>query len=372
MKKLKITAIILALVLISFTGCRQKNEDGSLRLQTEIATQQTTEPPTKTQIKNELENTLDSIFDNADFKGTVLVTSENSVIYERSEGFANEELSLKNSRNTRFYIGSITKQFTAAAIMILEQQGLLSINDTIDRFFPDYTYGSEIKVEQLLNMTSGVANYLKTENNEDTIAKLKPNDKEHNKEVVLDHIFSSDLSFSPGEGFEYSNSGYILLGEIIEQVSGVGYEEFIQQNIFIPLNMADSSFTPDDNTAKGYETDGEKDWQIYPGVVEAAGGIISTVDDIQKWIRAFTMNEVVSADSLEKMTFNNGNDYGYGIMLSYIGYGHSGNVASYVSFMGFQKDGNYTAIALSNYALEDPVNLAQDMIINGVILDTSL
>jgi CubicO group peptidase (beta-lactamase class C family) len=170
------------------------------------------------------------------FSGTVLLTKDGQPIYEKAAGEASKSYKISNNINTRFNIGSIGKIFTATAIMQLAQSGRLNLNDTIDKYLPDFPYAekNEITIQQLLNHSAGLGDYFE---HPDFYAK-----KENLREIsyFLSLVYEMKLIAKPGEKFHYSNSRFVLLGAIIEKVSGQLYRTYIDERIFEPLDMKDT------------------------------------------------------------------------------------------------------------------------------------
>src|SRR5688572_19591256 len=169
------------------------------------------------------------------FMGTALVAKDTEVLFDRSFGWANLEWDIANSPTTKFRIGSVTKQFTAAAILLLEERGKLTLEDRISKHVPDAPAAwQDITVFHLLTHTSGIPSF--TGFKDYNTIKLSPSTAEKRVAQMRDH----PLEFTPGEKFTYSNSGYLLLGYIIERVSGQSYEAFLNENIFTRLGMGDT------------------------------------------------------------------------------------------------------------------------------------
>lgn len=369
----KAIAIVLIILSVLLTGCTNSKHPDNTKQTTPPVTQPITEQVLSAKEK-EFIHFFDKIRKEADFKGTVLVTAGDFIRYEKSTGFAVEET--HNKIDTRYYIGSVTKQFTAAAILLLQERKLLTTEDTLDTYFPQYQYGHKIKIKHLLNMTSGLTDYLNPVDKEelghrDTIMRLEKNgDGTDNTKMLADVILSSSLNFEPDSDFEYSNSGYLLLGLIIEQVSNMPYETFLKENLFVPLNMNKTSLTETQDTAKGMEGDTSKAWQLYPGVAFSAGGIISTVEDLHRWAKALTEGKVLSKASMDEMFASNQNHYGYGIAITSMGYAHTGSVGEFVSCIVFSKEGNYISIALSNYASTNSLVFSDEIL--ELLAETSI
>ena len=213
---------------------------------------------------------------------SVLVAKDGKAIYSKGFGMANLENSVPNAPEHVFEIGSITKQFTAVAILMLEEQGKLSVNDEMTKYIPEYpTQGKTITIHHLLNHTSGIQSYTGMASFR-TLARTDMTPTE-----LIDKFKNEPMEFDPGSQFKYNNSGYILLGHIIEVVSGKSYEDFIQTNIFDTLGMAHSYYgsmprlIP--NRARGY-SEAENGYRnadyLSLTLPYAAGSIMSTTGDL--------------------------------------------------------------------------------------------
>jgi CubicO group peptidase (beta-lactamase class C family) len=222
--------------------------------------------------------------------------------------------------NTIFRMGSITKQFTAMCILILEKKGLLSIDECLKNYFPDYKNGCNITIKQLLNMTSGIPEYLI---HPEWKGHEVPNNKSLDNYYTYDFIKHLSLDYIPGEKMTYSNPNYILLSIIIEKVSGISYPDFLQKNIFSVLNMTRSGYLPVpihfDNIAIGYKSINpvpqEADTTIY-NMSMGANNIFTSISDLRKWDSALYTEKLISQEKTNEMlspssTGSMGN-YGYG------------------------------------------------------------
>ncbi len=182
------------------------------------------------QKKQSLADYLDSI----NFSGSVLVSRDNEIIHSAGYGFANKELKVPNTPNTMFYIASLSKQFTFVAIMQLQEQGLLNIHDPIERHLPEFPNSSKITIKQLLNHSAGLPDFT------DSWDEIKQSDL--SVQDLIGRFKDKELDFEPGSSVEYSSSGYILAGKIIEKVSGMAYEDYVESQIFKPIGMSQSSY----------------------------------------------------------------------------------------------------------------------------------
>ncbi len=269
---------------------------------------------------------------------TVLVAKNGKAIYRKAVGKSNLELDVDMIPENVFMLASITKQFTAVAILMLEEQGKLSLDDPITKFIPDYpTHGKTITVHHLLNHTSGIKSYT-------SIGDLKQVARQDKTlDELIDFFKNEPMDFDPGEDFRYNNSGYVLLGKIIEVASGETYANFINNHIFKPLDMKASQYGSRSklikNRAMPYE-EGDKGYvnasYLSMSIPHAAGALTSTIDDMLKWQNALANNTLIKASTLQKAIngsqLNSGEhiDYGYGLgelsLKGSKGYTHSGGI----------------------------------------------
>lgn len=318
-----------------------------------------------TKLKQE-SNVVMSKFDNAlvqnKFRGTVYYKIGNDFEYIGNNGYADKGTHTNNSLNTNYYIGSLTKQFTATVIMLLQEQGKLSTSDTLDKYYPDYKYGSDVTIRNLLTMTTGLPDYLgKTaENiraNDFQYDISKDNSAAENHKIIMNWILSQEIDNSE-ENYFYSNSDYFILGDIIEKVSGKSYEEFLKENIFDPLGMSSTTFEPTDQLATGYQDIFDDEWNIYPGVAYSSSGLITNLGDLLKWIDAITGNQFLSVDSKEEMFTPYKSKFAYGLYVDE--YGNYYNNASFYRFNArilFAQDQSKVFVAFSNYTQSNPENI---------------
>lgn len=310
-------------------------------------------------------------FSNSSTGVSVLVAKDGQPIYQNAFGLAHVDEAQKMTPNHVFEIGSISKQFTAVAILMLEEQGKLKVTDTITKYLPDYPMGKEpITIHHLLNHTSGIKSYTSMPTLR-LIAKknISPTD-------LIDFFKHQPTDFSPGEKYKYNNSGYIILGHIIEVVSNQSYEDYIEKNIFETLKMTASYYGHKSenipNRAKGYkETNGEyveADF-INMSLPYAAGALMSTTSDLLKWNNALINNTLISKSSYEKATngsyLNSGKqiDYGYGLQKKTINGSksieHGGSIFGYKSMGVYLPEEKVYVIALSNCGCKSPTLLTK-------------
>jgi CubicO group peptidase (beta-lactamase class C family) len=292
------------------------------------------------------------------FSGVVLVAKDGIVIYENAVGEANKDHNVPNRYNTRFVVGSIGKTFTAVAIMQLAEAGKLYLTDPINKYLSDFPFDEkdEITINDLLTHSAGLGDYL--EHDQYSCKKHSL----HKIDDALPLVYSQPLEFSPGEKYQYSNSGYLLLGAIIEKVSGLPYPEYLREQIFQPLGMAESGIVFEDevvpNRARGYTKhwDGSYTSNVltHPAPC-AAGGLTSTAHDLLKFDQALYDTTLLTENSKAQMfTVSKLKEtYAYGWEVKeYAGnkfVGHSGGADGVEAFFYRFVDAGYTIITLANY-----------------------
>ena len=278
---------------------------------------------------------LDSTMERYNIRGVAYVTRNGRVLCQATQGMQNTEKNIELSLDTLFPIGSISKQFCATAILMLQDQGKLSVNDTIEEYFPEYQYASQITIHHLLSMRSGIYDYL----NDNPDAYELFNDAEDIRKAILDWIFAQELEYDIDYKWEYSNSNFYMLADIVEQETGMKYSDFIQQYIFDELSMTNSGFYDElaysENTAEPIYPAGMEAGEPAPvGMSKGAGDLVSNAYDMDKWITAMSDGVLLSEESHKMMTTNhNGSaNYGYGIWVeSKNRYWHGGDIETYES-----------------------------------------
>ncbi len=289
----------------------------------------------------------------------ILIAKGDKILYRKAFGMANLELKVQMKPETVFQLASITKQFTGVAIMMLVEQGKFSLRDPLSKFISDFPRGNEITIHHLLNHSSGIKSYTNLpEFRTKTRMDMTP-------EEIIQFFKNLPLEFNPGEKYGYSNSGYLLLGFIIEQLSGMSYGDFIQKNIFDKLGMKHSYYADSykiiPNRASGY--------QLYEGKYEnaeymsttipyAAGSLMSTIDDMFLWSKAIRNNLLIS-ESSKRIAFTNHRltngkptNYGYGWAINEIAgistIEHAGGINGFTTSGIYVPDSNIYSIVLTN------------------------
>ncbi len=289
------------------------------------------------------------------FQGVVRVTRGERVLFERSAGDADAEWHVPNGPSTRFRLGSLTKQFTAAAVLVLAERGKLSLDEPVTRYLPEYAGRyDQVTLAQLLGHTSGIPNF--TELPAYAQFKLTPHKAAETVALVKD----LPLDFAPGQRFKYSNTGYVLLGQVIEAVSGQSYGAFLESALLARAGMRDTAV--DETTrvvfsrAQGYAGDGPGHLRhadfIDMSVPGAAGSLASTAPDLQRWQAALYGGRLLSSASLQRMTTPGLEDYALGLVVERVGgevrYRHAGNVDGFSSALLYRPASGVGVIVLSN------------------------
>ena len=303
---------------------------------------------------------------------TFLISKNGSVIYKKAFGLANLELNVPMKTDNIIKIGSMTKQFTAISILILMEQKKLNLNDEITKFIPDYpTNVNKITIHNLLTHTSGIKDYTRVKG----LNAIAQNDLTPLE--LIDFSKNEPIDFIPGEKFKYNNSGYVILGYIIEKVSGQSYANFVEEHIFKKLNMKDSQYASQGevikNRASGYQ---KKDSYINRmdfslTLAYSGGGLMSTVEDMFKWQEAIKKNLLISKETTKKVftnyTLNNGEhtNYGYGWHIKTINnnltYEHGGAIWGFKSMGVYFPDLDIYVIALTNCLCNSPTKVTREI-----------
>jgi CubicO group peptidase (beta-lactamase class C family) len=301
----------------------------------------------------------------------VLVAKEGEILFKKGYGYSNIGHHVLITPQTKFRIGSITKQFTAASILRLKEQGQLDLNDPLSKYFPDFPRANEVTIHHLLTHTSGIHPYTEKADFIETVTgPVKP-------ESLIDSIKKDPYDFTPGNRWKYNNSGYFLLGAIVEKVSGQSYADFLKKNFFEPLEMQNTGVHRStdilEDEAEGYAYEGRKikkalNWDM--SRAGGAGSLYSTVEDLFRWNEAIFHGKVLNAASLKqaftpvstnqdpKVGENRDEGYGYGWSLSKLRglreISHGGGLQGFLSFLLRYPDENFTVAVLANAAAPPP------------------
>jgi CubicO group peptidase (beta-lactamase class C family) len=288
------------------------------------------------------------------FMGSILVARDEQILLDKGYGYANLEWQVPNSPDAKFRIGSITKQFTAACILLLEERGKLKTEDLVKKYLPDAPAAwDHITIYNLLTHTSGIPNF--TDFPDYHASEATPTTPEQ----LVARFRDRPLEFQPGEDWAYSNSGYVLLGYLIEKITGQRYQDFVKENLFKPLGLQDSGY--DSNTAIiPHRAAGYSRWHNAPAnaryiemsVPFSAGSLYSTTHDLLRWEQALFAGKLLSAASLEKMTTPFKHDYACGLMVHPVNghkmIAHEGGINGFVTMLAYYPDDKLTVIVLGN------------------------
>lgn len=303
--------------------------------------------------QEKIDTYIQSYVKTMDFSGCVLVAKHDSILFTQCYGNANYSFNVPNTMETKFKIGSISKQFTAAAILLLEEKGLLTTQDSLAKYYPDNGHLRNISIHHCLTHTSGLVDIYDLPNFS-SFHCLNVGLSE-TTEMVLEH----EPYFSPGERYQYSNGGYLVLADIIEKVSQTTYDAFLKSHIFEPLEIEHSgSCTKNEvvqGLAVGYDPVG------YDGIIKAmdtdylsigAGSLYSTPLDLLLWIKSLRDRKLLGFESYDKFFKDNGHGYGYGISVYQSHdrsvFGHDGRITGYIADYLHYVDDDVTVIILGN------------------------
>lgn len=283
------------------------------------------------------------------FDGTALVAKGGNILLNKGYGFSRKSDKIKNTFDTKFQSYSVTKSITATLVLKLVEEGKLSLTDNISKFFPDFLKGGSITIEHLLSHTSGIYAY----NNDFSM----PVD---NETSIINFLKKTPLDFLPGTDWKYSNTGYYLLGFIIQKVTGLSYTEAVEKFIFEPLQMKQSGFNYknliDSNKSTGYQytyNDTYKEAPLYDEKeLFSAGGMYSTVGDLYKFHLGMQANKIISQDIAKKAYTPFKKNYGYGWFVdSTYGYriiSHSGGASGFRSYLIRNVENDICIVLLCN------------------------
>lgn len=303
------------------------------------------------------------------FGGAVLIARNGQALVSKGYGMANLEDDAPNTPQTKFRLGSLTKQFTAMAVMMLQERGKLNVGDPVCKYLPDCPAAWQpITVRHLLTHTSGVPNYT-------NFPDFKQFSRLSTPVPALVELFKNKpLDFTPGEKYNYSNSGYVLLGLIIERASGKSYQDFLREHIFEPLRMVNTGYESNSQVlsrrAAGYAYDPQTDSVVNAAYIDmstpySAGALYSTVEDMLLWDQALYTERLVSRKSLDEMftPFKNGCGYGWGVRKQFnrVSVSHAGGINGFSSYIARFPEDRVTVIVLANHEEVSTANIARDL-----------
>jgi CubicO group peptidase (beta-lactamase class C family) len=306
------------------------------------------------------------------FSGSLLVARQGKPLVAKGYGWANAEWEIPNTPSTKFRIGSITKQFTSMVMLQLQQQGKLKVQDPLCQYVtPCPDTWKPITLHHLLTHTSGIPSYTGLQ------SVMKTNMLPRTTDEVVAAFRDLPLEFEPGKRFAYNNSGYFLLGLVIERVTGKKYDQVVREQIFEPLGMKDSGYdTPDvviPHRASGY---GRRGGMVVNApyldmmLPYSAGALYSTVEDLLKWDQALYTDTLLPATAREALFTPFLNDYAYGWVVrgplpQTFGRrqaAHAGGINGFTSMIIRVLDDNITSIVLANTSAAESARIARDIL----------
>jgi len=360
--------IVGAALIVIFIGVlyQKFGEQGEAVVSAEMA-QDVQSSAVGSELEQEISAFLTELYPDDEPGISVILAKGDEILYKNGHGMANLEHNISISPEMVFRLGSLTKQMTTASIMMLAEEGLLQVDDPITQYFSNYpTHGYTITLRHLMTHTSGIIDFL-------AIEEFPEIEKEDITAMdVIDFFKNQPMNFAPGEAYSYTNSGYVMLGAIIEQLTGQSYEDFVQERIFTPLGMDNTyhgsfkKIIPNRVTGyamgpNGYENSSYLSMTI-PG---AAGAIISTVDDLHTWNTALFAGDVVSMESLEEMMtpfiLNNGelSNYGFGLAIQSLRgqpmISHTGGINGFITYAAYLPESDMYVAVLGNTGYQSRV-----------------
>jgi CubicO group peptidase (beta-lactamase class C family) len=301
-----------------------------------------------------IDSLISALVGNSEFTGTVMVIEDGKLLMHKAYGFSDVAKRVANEPETIYNIASITKTFTAGLILKLQESGKVSVDDYLSKYYPGFPNGNIITIRHLLTHSSGIPDYVQDKGFNNT---------DQGKQVTLENMISwfrdKPLNFEPGTKFMYSNSGYIMLGFVIEKITGVTYSQALTKYIFRPLGMKHTSYGPPNDTAKLAKGYGMyfKNFQrlvpaVHPSISYATGAIYSNTGDLYKWSEALQKGNFLNKQSLSASYKRDKGIYGFGWFTDSL-YGeqrvsHDGNIHGYKSNINRFPGKNTCVIALSN------------------------
>lgn len=281
--------------------------------------------------------------------GMFLIQQDGRTLFQKSYGYSDWKSQSIITSQTTFKIGSLTKQFVAALILKLEEEGKLSTQSTLADFFPDYPRGAEITIDHLVRHTSGIPNFIFFPDYEQFM------NRSHSQQEMIDRFKNLPLEFKSGAQYNYSNSGYYLLGVIVEKVTGKTFSESLYEKITKPLGLSNTGmWSTNELGTKGYQHLGEHPSlakSIDPSVPFTAGGMYSSIDDLLKWQNNLFGSFLKPISKSKLLTPGLGN-YGYGIWIDKAvqkkRIWHTGGINGFRCFMSWYPEDKINIIYLGN------------------------
>ena len=318
-----------------------------------------------TQFSVNAQSSLDTYFEhlseNRKFMGSASILFKDSVIYNKSVGFADVDSQIKNDINTKFRIGSVTKTYTAVLTLLAREEGKIKLTDKLSQWFPQFENADKITIEMMLKHRSGIFNF--TEIPGESAWEADP----HTQAEFVDYVSKPKNNFDPDTAYEYSNTNYALIGFILEKIYKKDYNTLIQEKICKPLRLENTYYTFENDLAKNeaysyniqdkYLKNGSINYSNEPG----SGGLLSTPSEVNRFISALFMGKIISPESLGLMLNIENDEYGLGIETFMLGslkaFRHTGRIDNYISDYWYFPNEQLGLVTLAN-----ATNINTDMV----------
>lgn len=380
MKKFVAFLLILTLTAGALSACGSGGQNNATE-----ALEEATDAPTAVvtdALRAELAEEFEAIFTQRLYEGAAYLVYHGEEVYASGTGDAIKADNLENNPDVVYHVASVSKQFTAAAILKLCEEGRLSLDDTLNKYFPAYAAGAKVTIHHLLSMQSGIPDYVRSYNDDGTENRSgsapaiygigSDNTAQENLDALTAHILAQDLLFTPGDRYSYSNSNYVLLGLIAEQESDTGFHDYIRTRFFEPLGMTTAGFAgedaPDAVVAKGYNSANGSRVLTYAGGAFACADVIASPKDLYRWTIALHSGKVLGEEMYRKMTTvyitdsDSGTSYGYGLMIAAASSGttyyHPGSLPGFISMVAYIPEQDLFIALMSNHGCENTPSVA--------------
>lgn len=350
--------LILSVALLS-AACGETESAKKTKKKTERTTAADKAEPDDNGLQEKLEEKMKEY----NFSGVLRVSKNGKVLCEGANGVFSADSGEPITLDNIFPIASVSKQFCATCILLLRDEGKLSLDDTLDKYYPEFAAAEDITLKEMLSMRSGIPDYVSNGAAFDSYIDYDFSDKateKGNHQAVRDWIFDQPLLFEPGTEFSYSDSNFFLLAEIVEKLSGKPYGDVLRERIFKPLGMNDTGVCEElahsERTVPPVSNmEGEDGpMEIYTiGATYGNGGVITSAADMDKWLTSLREYTILSEDQIKEMTtdYNGGMGYGYGICIDPDGsLWHDGSCDSFASYAYTHPDEEYNFFVVTSYA----------------------
>lgn len=312
--------------------------------------------------KNEFTEELIGILHHWEFSGCVSICKNGTPVFEASNGWANYENMVRHTLESRFLIASVTKQFTAACIMLLVEEGKICLEDKLQVYLPEYVHSDKMTIRQMLNMMSGIPDMINDVIAAQLETEVVPKDRTDTELLIYEYnamsrpftlsetlelVNDKELDFIPGEKIRYSNTNYSFLGFMIERLSGQSLDKFMTERLFSPLGMKHTNCRPETASCPGYERQDEIIYLGYGRDTSGDGCIVTTIGDLSLWLNAVLNKQLLLPESWEQILTMVPNtdkeywleNYGFGWDKTGIWYQHNGGDMGYICFvfLSFEK-----------------------------------